>query len=94
MRLADLTLDLTALGPFKQIQPAALFSNSGEDATAKDAYRHKEAAEFVSVQHSLLAERLFKTKVPDPKLVQGICNLVDSCWRGLNLSYPAKIDRS
>ncbi len=69
MRLADnyLTLDLTALGPFKQIHAAALFSNSGEDATAKDAYRYKEAAEFVSVQHSLLAERLFKTKVPDPK---------------------------
>jgi hypothetical protein len=33
----------------------------------KDAYRCKEAAEFVSVQYSLLAERLFKTNVPDPR---------------------------
>ena len=69
MRPADnyLTLDLTALGSFKEIHAAAHFSNSGEDATAKDAYRYKEAAEFVSVRHSLRAESLFKTNVPDPK---------------------------
>jgi hypothetical protein len=72
MRLADnyLTLDSTALGPFKQIRLVPFFSNSGEDATVKDAYRCKEAAEFASVQYSLLAERLFKTNVPTPELVR------------------------
>jgi hypothetical protein len=40
--------------------------NLGEDATA-DAYRCTEAAEFVSGQHSLLEERLFKANLPDPR---------------------------